>query len=381
LAPRRDAAASAHISWLSDGIGIIYLDDLMPQLPTKNQHTLANISLELPNGWQVSATEKRTSEFVFKSINVETSVLLIGQNLRGRTIISGSHSIGLVIGGRWQFSDDEAAKIAKEIYDDYRDLFGADASGQAQIALLKFPVPASTGQWEASTIGSSVTILSEDMPFKTQSLQRLHEQLRHEIFHLWIPNGINLKGNYDWFYEGFALYASLKNGVRLNRIGFEDFLDTLSRARTIDSFQNPRLSLIDASQNRWSGGNTTVYSRGMIVAFLCDLALLNNSKGKTNVSDLLKEIFEKYQYETGSIDGTETVLRALDAHTELQPIVEKYIKGKSVIDWDVDVSAAGIVSEEKNSVTVLKPTEKPNARQKVLLDRLGYNSWRRIGTK
>ena len=54
-----------------------------------------------------------------------------------------------------------------------------------------------------------------------------------------------------------------------NRIRFDDFLDTLSRALTTDRLHSNGLSLIDASKNRFGGANTTVYARGMVVAFLC----------------------------------------------------------------------------------------------------------------
>src|SRR5207245_2243287 len=119
-------------------------------------------------------------------------------------------------------------------------------------AILKFPRTSGPGSWEADTRGSSVTIISSDTPFKSQSLQQLHEQLRHEIFHLWIPNGVNLSGNYDWFYEGFALYQALKSGITMNRIRFEDFLDTISRAYNIDNAAEHKLSLVEASRNRWN---------------------------------------------------------------------------------------------------------------------------------
>jgi predicted metalloprotease with PDZ domain len=140
-----------------------------------------------------------------------------------------------MMSSQWLFSDEEAERMVSEVYKEYTKLFRQDPLSGARISLAKFPRDVKPGDWEAETRANNVTIISSDMPFKTQSLQRLHEQLRHELFHLWIPNGVNLTGNYDWFYEGFALYQSLKLAVALNRIRFEDFLDTLSRAHTIDN--------------------------------------------------------------------------------------------------------------------------------------------------
>ena len=171
--------------------------------------------------------------------------------------------------------------MAAEIFINYQELFAAKPNQKTQIFLLRFPKDIKSGRWEAETRGANVVIISSDMPFKTHSVQRLHEQLRHEIFHLWLPNGVNLSGNYDWFYEGFALYASLRTALAMNQIRFEDFLDTLGRAHSIDTLQSRRVSLIEASKNRWNGANTQVYARGMLVAFLIDTALLQKSKGKT----------------------------------------------------------------------------------------------------
>jgi predicted metalloprotease with PDZ domain len=309
--------------------------------------------------------------------DIEKAVFFIGKNFQSQPMPGLSKDANLIISGDWQFTNEDAVEMIKEIYQHYKPLFGSDPSDSIQVALMKFPVAASPGMWEGDTRGSTVTILSSDMPFKTQGLQRLHEQLRHEIFHLWMPNGVNLSGGYDWFYEGFALYASLKGGVAMNRIRFEDFLDTLSRAYTIDDFQNPHMSLIEASQKRWSGANTTVYARGMVTAFLCDIALLKGSKGKIDVSTLLKEVFNKYHSQKDKTDGNEAVLTIMAGYPELKPVIEKYIKSNAAIDWTADLAAAGILGEEKNSVTSLKVVEKPDGRQKAMLDKLGYNNWRK----
>ncbi len=216
------------------------------------------------------------------------------------------------------------------------------------------------------------------MPFKNQSVQRLHEQLRHEIFHLWLPNGVNLTGKYDWFYEGFALYQSLKFGVASNNLRFDDFLASLAQAYRIDSIQLDRGSLIAASERRWSGANTTVYARGMLVAFLCDLAMLERSKGKRSVSDLIREVYQRGAAAKTPLDGNEVVLAAMRNDVELKSIADKYITGSEPIDWRSELLAAGIASDGDGAATRLTVVQKPNGRQKDLLDKLGYNNWRKL---
>ncbi|MGE3465851.1 MAG: hypothetical protein AB7J13_02870, partial [Pyrinomonadaceae bacterium] len=260
----------------------------------------------------------------------------------------------------------------------YETAFGSSSTGNYLIGITKFPYNVPTGNWEADARGRTVTIASSDMPFRSQSLQRFHEQLRHELFHLWIPNGVNLTGNYDWFYEGFALYRSLKLGVAVNRIRFDDYLDTLSRAYDIDTMNTRPQSLIIASKGRFNGANTQLYARGMLVAFLCDLAMLNASKGKRSVDDILRQVYSGHSGDSAPVDGNAAVIAILKRHLELVPIVERYVSGAGKIDWTTQIAPAGLVAEPNGRPTrlVLKP--KPSGRERVILDKLGYNNWRKL---
>ena len=357
------------------------LYDLLPRLEQGRSDGL--IHLKVPEGWGVSE-EKVTPIIQTPSIPSgewfeasSDSVFLIGKRLRNQKVISAP-DVRLVVTGEWHFSDLEASDLLVEVYSEYGRRFGRGLFDEVEVGLFRLPSGAKPGEWQAETRGRNVTIISSDMPFKTQSLQRLHEQLRHELFHLWIPNGVNLTGNYDWFYEGFALYESLRLGVAVNRIRFEDFLDTLSRAHTIDSAGSQRASLIQMSSNRFSGANTQVYARGMLVGFLCDLAMLQQSKGKRSVEDLLKELFAKHRKPAAPVDGNTTILALLRSNPTLIPIVEKYIAGADKLEWTSELAGAGIEDTDASPLTSLRVKAKLNGRQKDLLDRLGYNNWRKL---
>ncbi len=66
---------------------------------------------------------------------------------------------------------------------------------------------------------------------------------------------------------------------------------------------------------------------------------------------------------------------------ELDSIVENYIKGTKEINWEKDLETLGIQSSEENSFVKLKVKAKFSGRQKDLLDKLGYNNWRKISGK
>ena len=76
-------------------------------------------------------------------------------------------------------------------------------------------------------------------------------------------------------------------------------------------------------------------------------------------------------------DGNSAILKILEAHDELLPIIDKYIKGAENIAWQTDLDAIGIESTTENFSTKLKVKAKLNGRQKDLLDKLGYNNWRK----
>ncbi|MGI8883561.1 MAG: hypothetical protein ACR2IA_04895 [Pyrinomonadaceae bacterium] len=372
-------AAMARVSWVSAEQGILMSGDLLPQFTAKNDEKIrAKISFELPKDWKIASSEKKSGENTFEVSDIEKAVFYVGKNWREREISVGDSNLNFIISGERQFSDAEAFQMASEIFGFYLKMFGAIPNQNAHIFLGKFPPEAKFGRWEAETRGANITIFSAEMPFKTQSLQRLHEQLRHEIFHLWMPNNLNLSGNYDWFYEGFALYQALKTGVAVNRLRFEDFLDTLARAHSIDTLQSQRVSLIEASKNRWSGANTQVYARGMLVAFLCDIAALRASKGKNSIADIFQRIYQTHRQPNPKKEGNSAITGILQTREELRPIIEKYIKGAENIVWRTDLETFGIESAEENFQTVLKVKAKPNSRQKDLLDKLGYNNWRKL---
>lgn len=377
LEPLANAATRTHVSWTAGEQGILMLDDLLPQFSDRDQPATARIKIELPNEWTIIAGEKRMNGSSFEVADLAKAVLAIGKNWRE----TQTANLSLAISGEWRFSETEAAQMADEIYTEYRQLFGQPINGKARIVLAHLPPEAKFGRWEAETRGTTATILSADKPFKAQSIQLLHEQLRHEIFHLWIPNGLSLTGNYDWFYEGFTVYQALRTGVRMNQIRFEDLLATLAEAYNLDAFQTNKVSLRASSKNRWNGTNPQVYARGMLVAFLCDAALLRSGKHGDSIENIFRETFRRHRFSNEPADGNQAVLEILENYQPLDSIIGNYIEGAEKINWGKDLDAFGIEVEATEPFVKLKVKAKLSGGQKDLLNKLGYNNWRKISRK
>jgi predicted metalloprotease with PDZ domain len=371
---------AAHVSWISENQGLLMFNDLLPQFSSNDKKISAKISLELPQNWKVSTSEDRINGNSYDVKNIENAVFLVGNNWREKTIQVGKANLNYVTAGDWAFSDHEAAEMINSIISEHKKTFGEIPTVKPQIILLPFPQSnVSADRWRAETRGVTVTIISGVIPQKNVALQRLHEQLRHEIFHLWLPNAVNLSGNYAWFYEGFTIYQSLKTGVELNQIRFEDYLNTLSRAYDIvrRDLNGQNLSLIEASQMRWAGANNYIYAKGLLVAFLCDVAMLRETKGRRSIKDVFRTVYQKHRASAQIQDGNSAITGILKSYPELTSIVQNYIEGRSGIDWREYLEAAGIESESATA-TQLKVKTNLSGRQKDLLDDLGYNQWRKL---
>jgi hypothetical protein len=368
-----NGAAFVHVSWLLGDRGVLRLADLLPA-GSRSAHVKINAS-------HIFTTEKRITPDLFGVERIDGAVFYLGFDERS-SVDEAQHSITLLTTEKAEADTLDILQtlgLAQDVYGEYLRVF---RSGPSHPVIAVLESPEKTSAWYADTRGNSITILSSASVFESQSAQQLHEQLRHEMFHLWIPNGVHLTGNYDWFYEGFALYQSLKLGVALNRLRFEDYLDTLSRANDADRRLGGRMSLIDASKNRWSSdNNTVVYARGMLVAFLCDMALLNGSKGKQSTDDLVREVYRRHSGDAAERDGKEAVTSLMREHRELVPVIDKYVSGTQPLVWDDLIKAAGLQSETKSGVTTLSVVAKPSGSQKRMLDKLGYNNWRKLISK
>lgn len=360
LSPKTGQRAVGHTSWIGAETGLLFLRDVLPMVRDGSK---GQISLKLPAGW--TSSKGLTA---FSVADVDRAAILIGKDLRS---IKSGVGVNIITTGDWRFDDTRLGDFTDEILRSYNERIGRLPVSNVEVVYIPFPRQMPAGTWEADTRGKTAVILSSDMPFETQSVQRLHEQLRHELFHFWFPNAVSLRGNYDWFYEGFALYESLKLGVELNRLRFDDYLETLSRAITIDSMRTEDRSLIDASKTR-SLQDTTIYARGMLAAFLTDLELLKSSKGKDDVTSLISNIFKKYQLSQAAADGNTAILNEIKS-----PSVLRFIKGEEQPNWQEVLRPAGVDITTQPGVTSLKVSQHVNSGQKRVLEKLGYNNWRR----
>lgn len=336
------AADLSHVSSLDSDRGVLMMADLLPQ-STGNPggHPSALINIDVPRGWTVGSNVKDEGS-QFSTEDPETAVFLIGPSLHQRQRRLASTNLSIITSGKWPVSDNDATKIAGEILEEYGRVTRFDLKRAPVLMLVPYEGEAGADNWSAETRGNVVVLLLGRRASRKRVLSRLGIVLSHELFHLWVPNSLRLEGDYDWFFEGFTLYQALRTDLRLGLISFDDYLETI--ARVYDSYQSSvdrdRLSLIEASERRWTTSASLVYEKGMLVAFIYDLSLRKLTDCRASLDDVYAELFRLPA--TGQRSANETIISVLSERAELKTFARDYVETAAKIDLNGILPAYGI---------------------------------------
>ncbi|HMJ26628.1 MAG TPA: hypothetical protein VK475_12395, partial [Pyrinomonadaceae bacterium] len=390
--PPRPADA-ARVSWVNAERGLLMLRDLLPARSGTDQGTeRVTVRLSLPSGWLVHTNDAENVRGEFEIPDADLAVFAVGQRLRISNTTAPGLMLTLVLAGEWAFNDAEALELAARVLKTQRDMFGASPARRATLILFPFPQSGSADNWSAETRGLSVTLMTGKLPSKVAALAQLSSPLTHEFLHFWVPNGLNLTGDYDWFYEGFTVYQAAQMAARMDLLTFQEFLNAISRAYDgyFLSLDRDRWSLMEASKRRWTTGNSAVYSKSMLVAFLYDLNLRSLSHNKRSLDDVYRGIFRDYRYEQTSArgggagqgsDGSEAALKALGEYSGMQEFGRSLITNPAAINLAERLAPFGLQVETLGLRTRINVSESLTRQQRDLLHDLGYNDYVRSPSK
>jgi predicted metalloprotease with PDZ domain len=355
---------------------LFLLSDLLPLFLSEEKSVRpVDVKFTLPSEWRAASVEKEVAAMKFEVENIAHTVFAIGPDLRMKRERIGDMELDFVAAGEWMFADEDAFEMAAKILREHITVFRSAPQRKAMLYLSPFPRPFGAQRWSAETRGKTVVLLSGKMPTKLSALIQLSSPLTHELFHFWLPNGLALDGEYDWFYEGFTLYQALRAGMRLNYFTFQDYLDAIGRAYNAYQSEPKRdaLSLPDASRHRWSGANALVYNKGMLVAFLYDLTLRQNSKGRRSLDDVFRELFVNHNSTKVRADGNKAVIEVLIRYEGMSEFVNRYVKEPGAIDLQTMLVPFGLILERETGRTRIRVSPKISRAQRALLKKFGYN--------
>lgn len=370
LDPPARPSDAAHISWLTPERGFLMLADLLP-LPIND----AKVLLDLPSGWSAVSSDNVSADRRYEITEAEKSVFLVSRNQSSR-VTRKSATEYTVVTGTWAFGDEDVARAVSDILKDYEKVMGGRPRGRATLLLSPFPSAVPAQSWSAETRGGSVVILSGQWPSKTIALSRLDGILSHELLHLWVPNGLSLDGEYGWFYEGFTLYLSMRAGVRRGQLTFQDYINAVGRS--YDGYMAAgaarEFSLIETSRRRWNLTPSLVYDKGLLVAFLYDLTLLQQSGGKTSLEDVYRALFRRHGSASTRTEGNRAAIEVLSGVDGMAGLTKRLVESQTVIDLVAETSKFGLRPEPQGGArTRFVVADGLNKAQSDLLRKLGYN--------
>jgi hypothetical protein len=358
---RPTPADVAHISWLNDDHGFLMFADLLPQ-----GMEATSVEFVLPKGWTIQSAIAPEANGEYQVSDSDDAIFFVGRSIRK----SSTKQLDSFVTGTWPFKDSVPVKAATRVMEKYLDLTGFGLPARPVVMIAPLPVPTGATKWRAETRGATVLLLMDPQAQVAKWKGQLEIIFSHEALHLWVPNSLRLQGDYVWFFEGFTLYTALLTAFQLKAIDFQEYLDTL--ARVYDSYISyPNLlSLIEASERRWTHPWPVVYDRGMLVAFLYDLVWRTASGGKTTLLSLYRQLFAAGM--ANQADGNDVIIRMLSSTPEAADLATSYISGKKDLELDRYLASYGLVLDKNGKSSRLMVSKKLDENQKRLLKSLGY---------
>jgi len=322
--PPPDAASVSHVSWISGDYGLLMLADLLP-----NALPGVSVEISLPFGWTCQTNYAPYVDGKYPVAEPQKTVFMIGRSVRMQSQQIGRLPFKIAIDGQWPFKDQIIVRTAEKVLRKYLALTGGAPAARPVVMIAPLPVATGSVKWRAETRGYTVVLLMDPRAQIENWPAQLGIIFTHELLHLWVPNSLLLEGDYDWFFEGFTLYTALVTALELKFIDRREFVATLGRVYDSYLSRPDDLSLIDASERRWTSGNSAVYDKGMLVAFLYDLAFRKNTEGKMGVVSIYRNLFVSAPQPANANDVIIQLLSSTPAGADL---AKNYIEGQRELD-------------------------------------------------
>src|SRR4030095_2842 len=139
LKPSAQAAAGAHVSWVNEEMGLLMLDDVLPSIGDRPIRVEVKVR-PLPQAWNLFTACRVTKEGVYVPTDLHKTSFMICRNWREKESIAKGSRLNVLTDGSWQFSDDDALRLALEVFSSYSKDLGLAAAKKYQIAAAKFPI-------------------------------------------------------------------------------------------------------------------------------------------------------------------------------------------------------------------------------------------------
>lgn len=191
-----------------------------------------------------------------------------------------------------------------------------------------------TGAWEHSY--SSGYVVSESIP-KSELLSTI----AHEFFHIVTPLNIHseiiekfnfvkpVASQHLWLYEGTTEWASDMMQVRGGLISDTMLLRAITIKMNNADAYDPNVSLVDLSLGSYDqhvGQYGNIYMRGALTAMMLDMRILELSKGKKGLRDVMKKLSRKYGPKKAFPENGFFEVFVKETYPEIADFFERHVK-------------------------------------------------------
>ena len=383
LARALDPGGYPLTSSLSQEFGFLLLDDLLPRLSMAGEKSATEkterVTLKLapPPDWQIATTEQQRGD-IFEIPDQSRAVFFLGQ-LREQKLNINGRQLRFAITGRWNFTDEQAARLVENIAREQSALMGglnpSEGEERFLVTLAPYPIPLTGLRSSALTRHHTIVMMLNPNDHPARTVAHYARHLAHEMFHYYLPGTLNVRENFDWFWEGFTRYVALVTLQRLKLISLREYLDALGDEYEVYAFNPARanLSLVAASSEKFANlaNYELVYRKGMLVAGLYDLELRWQSEGRKNVMDVIRGLYQKYA-RRGLEIGNREVLAELRQAGNFDRFISDDIEGTREIELPAIIKTYGLFIERKPlSRPRIGVAPKLSAKQRILIAQLG----------
>jgi len=321
------------------------------------------IKYNYPQGWLVgTALEEKNGTYKAKTFDeVVDSPFLFGKLTKAGMKIGGAQVDVFCHAKNGTMAADSLLSHLKDILISAEQFLGG-LPVKRYAFLYKFtsdPLPA-WGAWEHSY--SSFYILPESISFPSGGgmgsglADIIRSTAAHEFFHIVTPLNIHSeiieRFNFEqptpsrhlWFYEGVTEWAAQIMQVRSGLVQPNEFCERVSQKMSVNDNYDPRVSLVDLSLGSYGHLNAqyqNIYAKGALTAMLLDMRLLELSKGKTGLRDVVLKLSKKYGPDKAFPDSEFFEINVKMTYPEIDDFIKRYIQGNEPLPVSEYIAKAG----------------------------------------
>lgn len=209
-----------------------------------------------------------------------------------------------------------------------------------------------TGAWEHSY--SSGYVLPENI--LANGPATLLGIIAHEFFHIVTPLNIHseiieafnfvkpVASQHLWLYEGTTEWASDMMQVRGGTLSDLDYMAIISEKLNNNDSYNPSVSLVDlalGSFDRYVDQYPNIYEKGALTAIFLDMRILELSKGKQGLQDVIKKLSQRYGPKRAFPEQEFFDIFVKETYPEIADFIDRYIKGTEPLPVEAYLAKAG----------------------------------------